>query len=144
MLPLGNVFLTKYGIYDKLRLFYSIPVSSVIRWLIYAGADVNETNSRSNMTLMHTIGGAYNIYPSRPIIQILLDAGAHIDCVNAYGHLPEDCAHNMEIKEILRTHRKISLKCLCARLIASSKIPYKHCLSSTLVHFVYMHSDGQG
>ncbi|CAF0983041.1 unnamed protein product [Adineta ricciae] len=122
----------------------SLPTLSIIRWLIYAGADVNETDSHSKTTLLHYVARSYNIGRERPIIQILLDADAHMDCVDAYGHLPEDYANDREVREILRAHRKISLKCLCAHLIVSSKISYKHCLSPKLVHFVHIHSNGNG
>ncbi|CAF1306550.1 unnamed protein product [Adineta ricciae] len=122
----------------------SLPALSIIRWLIYAGADVNETDSHSKMTLLHYIVQPYNIDKARPILQILLDADAHIDCVNAYGRSPEDYVDDREVKEILRAHRKISLKCLCAHLIVSSKISYKHCRSPKLVHFVNIHSDDNG
>ncbi|CAF1257203.1 unnamed protein product [Adineta ricciae] len=118
----------------------NIPTLSIIRLLIYAGADVNETNLYSKSTPLHLLSTCDNENGAKSAIQLLLDADAHIDCINARGYRPDDNTYNLEIKEFLRSHRTISLKCLCARLIVSNNLPHKHCLSADIIQFVQMHS----
>ena len=120
--------------------YSSIPTLSIIRLLIYAGADVNETNLYSKSTPLHLLSTCNNESAAKSAIQLLLDANAHIDCINTRGYRPDDCTYNLELKEFLRSRRTISLKCLCARLIVSNNIPHKHCLSFDFIQFVQMHS----
>jgi hypothetical protein len=73
------------------------------------------------------------------MIKLLLDANAHLDCVDAYGDRAKDCARNFEITELLQSNEKLSLKCQCAWLIIRRSIGYKKYLPTSLINFVRMH-----
>jgi len=60
--------------------------------LIDSGADVNEVVSNTKSTPLHLIARCYNIDSARSVIQLLLDANAHIDCIDKNGLKPEDVA----------------------------------------------------
>ncbi|CAF1384452.1 unnamed protein product [Rotaria sordida] len=76
------------------------------------------------------------------IIKCLVNAGAHIDCVNYYGVTPKDCSDNKTTRAFLDSktfpHR---LKCLCARLIADKRIKTTEydLLTLQLNEFVLLH-----
>ena len=73
------------------------------------------------------------------VVQLLCDAGAHLDCVNAVGETSFDVASYTEEKELLKTYMKPRLKCRCARLIRQCEIPYAGKLTASLLHFVELH-----
>ncbi|CAF3160877.1 unnamed protein product [Rotaria socialis] len=76
------------------------------------------------------------------IIKCLVNAGAHIDCVNLYGETPIDCTKNESMITFLASklfpHR---LKCLCARLIADKRLKIHHHdqLTFQLNKFIVLH-----
>ncbi len=73
------------------------------------------------------------------IIQLLHDAGAHMDCVNSLGETPIDVVSNSNIQQFLEVRTKISLKCLCARLIRKSDVPFRGIIPTYLIKFVEKH-----
>jgi hypothetical protein len=85
------------------------------------------------------ISEAVDIEHARSIAQILIAAGAHTDCRDYKGLLPEQHAKDIEIREFLRSKRSMSLKCQCANRIILTGINYKSCLSKNLKNFVLMH-----
>jgi hypothetical protein len=120
-----------------------VSILSIVRLLIDCGANVNEVDSTTKETPLHIIAGCHDIDHARPVVKLLLDANAHIDCGNIHGCQPEDFARTFEMKEFLHANRKLSLKCLCANLINLKNIRYASCLSSNLIGFVRMHSKKQ-
>jgi hypothetical protein len=102
---------------------------------------VDEVNSSSESTPLHIISQTDNVNENlrRSIIELLLDANAHTDYTDEYGHLPEYYGGQAEIKELLEVNRKLSLKCRCAQLINSENVNYANSLSSRLIAFVRMH-----
>ncbi|CAF3855504.1 unnamed protein product [Rotaria sp. Silwood1] len=116
-----------------------LPILSVIRLLIDAGADVDQAHPRTKSTPLHMIADCVNADIARSIIELLFAADAHIDCIDYRNCRPEDRARTLEVKELLRTTQKLSLKCRCAHLINSTNMSYANYLSSRLVVFVRMH-----
>ncbi len=113
---------------------------SSLRVLIDSGADVNEVVPNTKSTPLHLIAQCYNTDSARSVIQLLLDANAHIDCIDKNGLKPEDVAWTWNIRMFLQENRKLSLKCQCARLINAQNLSYISYLSPTLINFVRMHS----
>jgi hypothetical protein len=73
------------------------------------------------------------------IVQLLCDADAHLDCVNALGETPIDVASNSYVKQFLKARAKFSLKCLCAKLIQKNNISFHGKIAASLVKFVEKH-----
>jgi hypothetical protein len=53
------------------------------------------------------IAEAFDIEHARSIAEILIAAGAHTDCRDYKGLLPEDYAKDIEIREFLRSKRSM-------------------------------------
>ena len=107
--------------------------------MICCGADVDEVEPTSKSRPLHIIAKIYDEKKVIPVIRLLLDANAHIDCINSKGYLPEQIAWRLEIRQVLQANRKLSLKCQCARLINLKTVSYMNYLSSNLIAFVRMH-----
>jgi hypothetical protein len=73
------------------------------------------------------------------ILTLLCDAGAHFDYVNVLRETPIDVASNSNIKQLLKSKMKLSLKCLCARLIQKKNVPFQEKIAVSLVNFVEKH-----
>ena len=81
-------------------------------------------------TALHLISKSY-IYgianENKAIVDLLIRAGAHIDCVNASGHTPLDLAQDELLRTLLRSAQALPrLKCLCARHIMDANLVYDH------------------
>ncbi len=100
---------------------------------------MDEAHLGMGSTPLHIISQAYNEDSSKSVIKLLLDANAHTDYTDIYSSLPEDRTYQLEIQELLRVNRKLSLKCRCAQLINSEKLCYENSLSSHLIAFVRRH-----
>jgi len=77
-----------------------------------------------------------------PIVELLINAGAHVDCLNRHDKTPFDYAKITEIKAILQKHQSPSLlKCHCARLIVTNKLNYELIwpAETKLNIFIYLH-----
>lgn len=73
------------------------------------------------------------------IIRLLYEAGTHLDCVNALKEAPISIASNLNIKQFLKTRAKLSLKCLCAKLIQKNNISFHGKIAASLIKFVEKH-----
>ena len=73
------------------------------------------------------------------ILNLLCDAGAHLDYASTSGKIPMDVAVNISMKQLLMARMTLSLKCLCARLIQKSKLPFEGTISPLLATFVNRH-----
>ncbi len=108
-----------------------------VRTLLQCGADVNAIDTTRN-TPLHVLASNSSIC-DETIFQILCNAGAHLDYTNALGETPIDIALNSNTNQLLKTKSKISLKCLCARLIRKNDIPFHEKIATTLINFVERH-----
>ena len=113
---------------------------SIVRLLIRCGADVNEVAPSMKSTPLHLTARCNDVDNAKSVIRLLLDANAHIDCIDGSGQQPEDRAWSFEIQMLLHENRKLSLKCRCAQLINLKNMCYAKSLSSNLIGFVRMHS----
>lgn len=131
------------SLYSYQSLFrFSVSTKSIMRVLIENGANVNEIQPIDEYTPLHLFcSGFYfeNLDDAISIIKLLLDANAHMDCVDAYGRRPEERAHHVEIRQLLQENQKLSLKCRCARMIIEQNLYYEKYLSKYLIKFVRMH-----
>lgn len=113
------------------------PCSSTVRILLQCGFDLHATDISGN-TPLHLFASSTS--PCNEIIvELLCDAGAHLDSANILGQTAVDVALNDRTKKLLKSKMKINLKCLCARLIRKTNLPFRDQLSLSLVNFVQIH-----
>ncbi len=113
--------------------------------MIRCEANVNEAHPSTKLTPLHLIARSYNVSVDNgtSVIRLLLDAGAHIDCIDNSGYQPKDRASQLEVRELLQANRNLSLKCRCAHLIISTHLCYTNYLSPNLIAFVRMHGSNE-
>jgi ankyrin repeat protein len=116
---------------------FRYPSLRTVRTLLKCGADVNVVDAVRN-TPLHVFASNSRLC-DKAILQLLCDAGAHLDCVNALRETPMDIASNSNTKQLLNAKMKLSLKCLCARLIQKNNVPFHGMISTSLVNFVEKH-----
>jgi hypothetical protein len=107
------------------------------RILLRCGAAVNAFDAVRN-TPLHVFASNKSAC-DESILNLLCDADAHLDCVNASGETPVDLAYNLNTKQLFRSRTKLSLKCLCARLIRKNSVPFRQTIVASLVSFVEKH-----
>ena len=108
-----------------------------VRILLQCGADVNANDAIRN-TPLHVFTSNQSTC-DESIFNILCDAGAHLDCVNALGETPADLALDPIVKQLMKSRMQLSLKCVCARSIQKNNIPFHENISVSLVSFVEKH-----
>ncbi|CAF3389972.1 unnamed protein product [Rotaria sp. Silwood1] len=93
------------------------------RWIDLDAVDLVQSD-----TALHRISQSWvfsNNKDKKAIVELLINAGAHIDCVNAHGHRPVDVATGDEIRTLLRSKQILPrLKCLCASVVTNQQIMY--------------------
>ncbi|CAF4049904.1 unnamed protein product [Rotaria sp. Silwood1] len=100
-----------------------IPNVSAVKLLLAYGKrwiDVDDLDEDRGDTALHIISRSTssNSQDLLTIIEMLLNAGAHIDFINYYGRTPLDEAVNSDVQMLLQSKQTPPrLKCLCARLI---------------------------
>jgi hypothetical protein len=109
-------------------LFFSFPNLAATQLLLtYCNRwiDVNAMESVNGNTALHIISSS-DTNDSIAVVKLLINSGAHIDCMNKFDQTPLDVAKNVEIRNLLKTKQSPSrLKCLCARLIVAKKLTYE-------------------
>lgn len=108
-----------------------------VRTLVQCGIDVNASNALRN-TPIHVFASNSSDC-DEAILQLLCDADVHLDYANALRETPMDLALNLNIKRLLKTRIRLSLKCLCARIIQKNDIPFHGKIGNSLVTFVARH-----
>ena len=132
------------------------PCSSTTKLLLQAGADpqVSPLNSnilflyqrcfvkavdRAKNTPLHIIVTYKKIVSDfltlHTIVMALLEAGVHIDSVNAAGQTPLGAATTGVAEIILKSQADMSLKCLAAQSIRKYNINYIGQVQKTFVNF---------
>ena len=110
------------------------------RLLIECGANVDALDSNEN-TPLHVLIQKGRTSDVLKTIDVLCDAGAHLDYVNKEGQtaLSSVSSFHIEISQYLKDKiGVVRLKCLCARLI-KQQFSYENILSTSLVNFVQKH-----
>lgn len=125
--------------------FYSdFPNIDVIELLIDCGCDVNSMDNDRN-TVLHVCAEGLNQLLTEEkyretlgkIVVLLLERGAHIDCVNNRGINVAKMLHNRIPAVCVVDY--ISLKCLAARVIKKYGIKYEGEIPVSLVPFINLH-----
>ncbi len=108
----------------------------MLHLLIYCGADVNED---CGYRPLHQVALNSDLEYAQSVIETLIVAGTHTDCLDYQGLLPEQRASNLKIRNFLHAKRSRSLKCLRAQLIIFKGIQYQSSLSDRLKSYILMH-----
>ena len=113
------------------------PCLSTARLLLNCGADIVAMDAIRNTPLHILVGNSSE--PDEALFNLLCDQHAHLDCVNALGETALQIARSPKIKALLKARTRISLKCLCARVIQKNGVPFKGRISTSLAEFVDQH-----
>lgn len=121
------------------------PCATTTKLLIACGADVNSMDKNRN-TPLHLIvpyqKPISDFLTLHNIIMALIENGAHMDTVNQMGATPFDSATTGVAEIILRTQKKLSLKCLAAKAVKINGILYKGQVPRHLEAFIELHGPG--
>lgn len=121
------------------------PCATTTKLLIACGADVNSMDNNRN-TPLHLIvpyqKPISDFLTLHNIIMALIENGAHMDTVNQMGATPFDSATTGVAEIILRTQKKLSLKCLAAKVVKIHGIPFKGQVPHHLEAFIELHGPG--
>lgn len=129
---------------SRIFFFFRFPNQSGLRLLLFCGIrwlDVNARESTLGSTPLHLI---CTKNPDENIIELLLNNGSHIDCINKVGKIPFDYLNDKRIKTLFETKRTPNrLKCLCARIIAEKHFNTSdsNIFTSALNKFIFLHTN---
>ncbi|XP_033155051.1 protein fem-1 homolog B isoform X1 [Drosophila mauritiana] len=114
--------------------------------LVHCGASVVAVDSARN-TPLHILVTKVNTTQDRQtemarILQLFVEAGAHLDAVNAAGQTAATACKLPILANRLHAHQNAhtSLKCLAARSIATNMLNFKGLIPTQLEAFIQMHS----
>ncbi|XP_037813590.1 protein fem-1 homolog B isoform X2 [Lucilia sericata] len=115
--------------------------------LVHAGASVIAMDELRN-TPLHTLVASFprdnpHLLPNaEKIVKLLVDAGAHLDAINAQGLTPAQVAHVAGLRNIILGYENslTSLKCIASRCIAVNKIKYQGLVPTALESYIQIHS----
>ena len=126
---------------------FSFPNRQATWLLIHYGrrwTDINAFEGILGDTPLHRIARSETGINAIEMIKLLIDAEAHIDCLNAAGETPAEVAVRPDILSFLHSKQAVpKLKCLCARLITEEELGYRGPFSSRpdLCRFIVSHGD---
>ncbi|XP_065367097.1 protein fem-1 homolog B isoform X1 [Calliphora vicina] len=115
--------------------------------LVHAGASVIATDELRN-TPLHTLVASYPrdnphlLQQAEKIVKLLVDAGAHLDAINAQGLTPAQVGNVAGLRNIILGYENLltSLKCIASRCIAVNKIKYRGLVPTVLESYIQIHS----
>lgn len=111
------------------------PDPGVAELLLEGGADVDAVNY-SDCTALHVACTRSNY--NGKVVETLLHRGAHIDRRSASGNQPQTLLSSIS-ECTINPLKFVSLKCLSARQIAKSKIPFSGQVPTCLEDFIKIH-----
>jgi ankyrin repeat protein len=123
---------------------FSFPNLATTELLLSYGRqwiDVNAVDILSGNTALHFVCQSTHT-DALPIVKLLINAGAHVDCLNKQNKAPVDSVKITPIKNLLQTYQKPSLlKCRCARYIVAHDLNYELIwpAGTKLNSFLYLH-----
>ncbi|TMW41423.1 hypothetical protein DOY81_013499, partial [Sarcophaga bullata] len=115
--------------------------------LVHGGAPVNAIDDLRN-TPLHILAASYHrenayyLQKFEKIVKLLVEAGAHLDAVNAQGLTPAQIKHKSGLSNIITGYENsfLTLKCMASRCIAVNKIKYKGVVPTVLESYIQVHS----
>ncbi|XP_039954038.1 protein fem-1 homolog B isoform X1 [Bactrocera tryoni] len=117
--------------------------------LVHVGASVTAVD-RDRNTPLHTLVSSIQSPRDNPhvlvqaekIVKLFVDAGAHLDAVNANGLTPARVGNAAGISNLILSYQNslTSLKCIASRCIAFHKLKYQGFIPKALEAFIQMHS----
>ncbi|XP_033322201.2 protein fem-1 homolog B [Megalopta genalis] len=125
---------------------YKFPCAATAKLLIRCGADVDAMDNKRN-TPLHVIASckvpnSALLKTLYSIIKDLREAGAHMDIVNKRGRTPFYAVYSVHLENLLRSRRKLSLKCMAAKVIKTYNLPYCGKVPLSLESFIELHGPG--
>lgn len=123
--------------FECVFLIFRYPCLLTARMLVQCGADINATDSIRS-TPLHILVSNW-ITCDEILLKFLCDNGAHLDCVNTLRETAMDLISNGNTMQLLKSKMKLSLKCICARLIQNSNVSYHGKIPISLTKFVEEH-----
>ncbi|CAF3531786.1 unnamed protein product [Adineta steineri] len=105
-------------------------------WINVDAVDLLDGN-----TALHIISQSDKL-DALSIIELLINAGAHLDCLNKHNKTAFDYAKTIEMQTLLQKQQTPSLlKCLCARHIVTQQLQYESIwpAETRLNTFIYLH-----
>ncbi|CAG7833799.1 unnamed protein product [Allacma fusca] len=112
------------------------PSAKTVDFLIEVGADVNSRDEDGN-TSLHTAGESKSSC-SPDLVLSLLKNGAHFDETNNNNRTFADIS-SVPLSSIVDPMLYLTLKCLSARVVSQSSVPYKGIVPVTLETFIERH-----
>ncbi|XP_030374156.1 protein fem-1 homolog B isoform X2 [Scaptodrosophila lebanonensis] len=114
--------------------------------LVHCGASVLAVDASRN-TPLHILVTRVNGTQERHtemarIVQLFVEAGAHLDAVNAAGQTAAAACKQSTLANVLHGYQNAhsTLKCLAARIIATHRLNFKGTIPTALEGFIQMHS----
>ncbi|CAF1476679.1 unnamed protein product [Adineta steineri] len=132
----------------------TFPSLPVVQLLLNCRAPINAVDYYNNTPLYQLAANTYRHFDYYEpedytdeemddieiIFRLFIDADAHLDAVTHQGKTPEDYAKHMRLKNLFQRYPiEPNLKCLCARMIRTSKLNYTNHISQHLQSFVQLH-----
>ena len=118
------------------------PCAVAAKLLVEAGADVEAMDNERNTPLHRIVTYrrvVHDFSSLHAIISLLIESGAHVDVVNVDGNTPFECAATTVAEIILKTQRKLSLKCLAAQSVKKHRLMYQGNVPVQLEKFIELH-----
>jgi hypothetical protein len=100
-------------------------------------ASSNRSTSSSTSSSSSSTGSSTN--ERDKIIQLLLNAGTHLDSCNVHNKTASDLYKGGKLYNIINPVNYLTLQCLAAKVIQKYKIPCKDALTTKLANFVSIH-----
>ena len=112
------------------------PSAEVVSLLLECGADIEARDHEDNLAL-HI--AAQNKPVKSNVVNTLLEAGGHLDAINAEGKTFGQLLKGQALHEIVTVLKHTNLQCLAARAIQKHQIPHMGQLPAKLSEFVQLH-----
>ncbi|UJR08057.1 hypothetical protein I4U23_012334 [Adineta vaga] len=133
-----------------IRKILIYPNIHTVRLLLIYGQpwiDLNAVELVKYDTALHIISRHWNLFEnnvnSSAIVEMLINSGAHVDCVNRDNQTPLNGAMDTDICTLLKSKQiPPRLKCLCARLVNEENLLDSHLsqqVGNALIKFVQLH-----
>ena len=112
------------------------PSAEVVQLLLECGANIEARDHDENLAL-HVAALNKPVKPN--VVNTLLEAGGHLDAINAEGKTFGQLLRGQALHEIVTELKHTNLQCLAAKAIQKHHIPHRGHLPEKLSEFVQLH-----